>query len=352
MDAIRGWIGAPRPGRAVVPYVLPAFTDSRTFRDAFPECVAYGFFPHRHMTLYETAPLLHAKDERIDVRDLGFAATLLPRHRRRSGSWLSAGESCASAAWRCATACSSTGRRTGPRRSAPRDGSIGVASGPQAARCAGASRRPRRARRGPARRGDGGHPARQARAAGGAAAVPGRRAWSAAMAAAAAPARALRRRAGGAGGEAAVGGALARCRRWSRCAAATLAAYHGVEHKAIAAYEHGDEDARDAAKEHDRCGSHLMAPMLAANLAGRGAAARVVERPARWPAARCRWRRSASPSRSSPGASATRDAARRAPCAGRATSSSACWARASPPRTQLEVGRAALDEILRAEGCS
>ena len=47
-----------------------------------------------------------------------------------------------------------------------------------------------------------------------------------------------------------------------------LAAYHGVEHKAIAAYEADDEDARDALKEHERCGSHLMAPMLAANLAG------------------------------------------------------------------------------------
>src|SRR5215208_3853328 len=47
-----------------------------------------------------------------------------------------------------------------------------------------------------------------------------------------------------------------------------LAAYHGVEHKAIAAYEQGEEDAGDAAKEHDRCGSHLVAPMLAANVAG------------------------------------------------------------------------------------
>ncbi len=47
-----------------------------------------------------------------------------------------------------------------------------------------------------------------------------------------------------------------------------LAAYHGVEHKSIAAYEHGDADAGDAAKEHDRCGSHLVAPMLASNLAG------------------------------------------------------------------------------------
>jgi len=62
------------PEATVVPYMLPAFTDSRTFRDAFPDCVAYGFFPHRHMTVYETAALLHAKDERIDVRDLGFAA--------------------------------------------------------------------------------------------------------------------------------------------------------------------------------------------------------------------------------------------------------------------------------------
>src|SRR4051812_33545094 len=58
-----------------------------------------------------------------------------------------------------------------------------------------------------------------------------------------------------------------------------LAAYHGVEHKAIAAYEADDEDARDALKEHERCGSHLMAPMLAANLAGTLLLKRAVERP-------------------------------------------------------------------------
>jgi acetylornithine deacetylase/succinyl-diaminopimelate desuccinylase-like protein len=73
MAAIRGWMAREVPEASVVPYMLPAFTDSRTFRAAFPECVAYGFFPHRHMTVYETASLLHAKDERIDVRDLGFA---------------------------------------------------------------------------------------------------------------------------------------------------------------------------------------------------------------------------------------------------------------------------------------
>jgi uncharacterized protein YqhQ len=46
-----------------------------------------------------------------------------------------------------------------------------------------------------------------------------------------------------------------------------LAAYHGVEHKAIAAYEQGT-DASEAAKEHDRCGSNLVAPMMLSTLAG------------------------------------------------------------------------------------
>lgn len=73
MDAIRRWIAREDPDAHVVPTILPGFTDSRTFRSTFPECVAYGFFPHRHMSLYDTAPLIHAADERIDVRDLGFA---------------------------------------------------------------------------------------------------------------------------------------------------------------------------------------------------------------------------------------------------------------------------------------
>jgi uncharacterized protein YqhQ len=46
-----------------------------------------------------------------------------------------------------------------------------------------------------------------------------------------------------------------------------LAAYHGVEHKSIAGYER-DADAADADKEHDRCGSHLVAPMLTAAALG------------------------------------------------------------------------------------
>ncbi len=75
MDAIEGWIATNDPGARIVPTMLPGFTDSRTFRNAFPECVAYGFFPHRHMNLHEAMPLIHAADERIDVRDLGYAAS-------------------------------------------------------------------------------------------------------------------------------------------------------------------------------------------------------------------------------------------------------------------------------------
>ncbi len=74
MEAISGWVKDRDPGAETVPVLLPGFSDSRWFRDAFPECVAYGFFPHRHMSLYEAAPLVHSANERIDVRDLGVAA--------------------------------------------------------------------------------------------------------------------------------------------------------------------------------------------------------------------------------------------------------------------------------------
>jgi acetylornithine deacetylase/succinyl-diaminopimelate desuccinylase-like protein len=73
-DAIDAWVAANDPGADTLPVVLPGFTDSRHFRNAFPDCVAYGFFPHKHQTLLETQPLMHAHDERIDVRDLGYAA--------------------------------------------------------------------------------------------------------------------------------------------------------------------------------------------------------------------------------------------------------------------------------------
>jgi acetylornithine deacetylase/succinyl-diaminopimelate desuccinylase-like protein len=76
METISAWVAAHDPGAEVVPVVLPGFTDSRHFRAAFPECIAYGFFPHRHQPLVKTAPLIHSADERIDVRDLALATEL------------------------------------------------------------------------------------------------------------------------------------------------------------------------------------------------------------------------------------------------------------------------------------
>jgi acetylornithine deacetylase/succinyl-diaminopimelate desuccinylase-like protein len=74
MDALGKWVSTHDEGAKTVPTILPGFTDSRHFRAAFPECVAYGFFPQRHQSLLQTQALIHAPDERIDVRDLAWAA--------------------------------------------------------------------------------------------------------------------------------------------------------------------------------------------------------------------------------------------------------------------------------------
>ncbi|MBW8060080.1 MAG: DUF1385 domain-containing protein [Solirubrobacterales bacterium] len=58
-----------------------------------------------------------------------------------------------------------------------------------------------------------------------------------------------------------------------------LAAYHGVEHKAIAAYEQGIEDPSGVPKEHDRCGSNLIAPMMLLSAGGTILLERLVDHP-------------------------------------------------------------------------
>jgi len=52
-----------------------------------------------------------------------------------------------------------------------------------------------------------------------------------------------------------------------------LAGYHGAEHISIGSYEHGE----DRAKEHERCGSHLIGPLLATTALGNTLAARAPE---------------------------------------------------------------------------
>jgi uncharacterized protein YqhQ len=127
-----------------------------------------------------------------------------------------------------------------------------------------------------------------------------------------------------------------------------LAAYHGVEHKAIAAYE-DDADAADAMKEHDRCGSHLVAPMLTVGALGNVAVRRAG---LRGPAAEAivglgsaalavevfAW------SERHPDSAVTRLLRRPGHEIQRAVGTR------EPTAEQLAVGRAALAEILRVEG--
>src|ERR1051325_1462578 len=49
-----------------------------------------------------------------------------------------------------------------------------------------------------------------------------------------------------------------------------LAAYHGAEHISIGSYEHGERRER----EHERCGSHMLGPLLASSAVGGAIASR------------------------------------------------------------------------------
>jgi uncharacterized protein YqhQ len=129
-----------------------------------------------------------------------------------------------------------------------------------------------------------------------------------------------------------------------------LAAYHGVEHKAIAAYEQGVDDPASVPKEHDRCGSNLVAPMMLLSAGGTVLLESLVDSPG--PIARA--------GVGLGGASlavemfAWSDRHHGAPLAeafhtpGREIQRH--LATKEPTPAQLEVGIAALAEILRAEG--
>jgi uncharacterized protein YqhQ len=60
-----------------------------------------------------------------------------------------------------------------------------------------------------------------------------------------------------------------------------LPAYHAVEHKQIGAYEQGRADPAAVPKEHERCGSHLVAPLLVLTVAGQLLVERLFESPGR-----------------------------------------------------------------------
>jgi uncharacterized protein YqhQ len=131
-----------------------------------------------------------------------------------------------------------------------------------------------------------------------------------------------------------------------------LAAYHGVEHKAIAAYEQGIEDPSGVPKEHDRCGSNLITPMMLFSAAGTVVLERLVDRPG--PAARAAvgllgaslavemfaW---SDRHHGDPLAEAFHTPGREI---------QRLIATKEPTPQQLAVGNAALAEILRAEGAA
>jgi acetylornithine deacetylase/succinyl-diaminopimelate desuccinylase-like protein len=75
MDRIRDFVEREEPGAVVAPIILPGFTDSHWFRKTFPDCIAYGFCPHRKIDLFQAAALMHSADERVPVEDLGLAAS-------------------------------------------------------------------------------------------------------------------------------------------------------------------------------------------------------------------------------------------------------------------------------------
>ncbi len=74
MESIRSFVAREDPGAITTATALAGFSDSRWWRAAFPDCVAYGFFPQRTMDLFEAAPLIHGANERIPVEDVGMAA--------------------------------------------------------------------------------------------------------------------------------------------------------------------------------------------------------------------------------------------------------------------------------------
>ncbi len=132
--------------------------------------------------------------------------------------------------------------------------------------------------------------------------------------------------------------------------AGELAQYHGVEHKAIAAYEQGADDASEASKEHDRCGSHLVAPLIASNLAGTVLLRRTLEKPG--PVAGGAVALASTAVAVEVFAWCERNSETRLAQALRRPGFEIqrLVGTREPDERQLEVGRAALAEILRVEG--
>jgi acetylornithine deacetylase/succinyl-diaminopimelate desuccinylase-like protein len=74
VQEIETWLAEADPGAALVPIVMPGFSDSHWFREAFDSALVYGFCPQRKLSLLEAAPLVHGPDERAAIADVDLAA--------------------------------------------------------------------------------------------------------------------------------------------------------------------------------------------------------------------------------------------------------------------------------------
>jgi acetylornithine deacetylase/succinyl-diaminopimelate desuccinylase-like protein len=75
-EAVADFVAREEPGAALVPVLLPGFTDSHYLREAFGT-IAYGFFPMRTMDPELAAVLVHSADERVLVDDLELGTRFL-----------------------------------------------------------------------------------------------------------------------------------------------------------------------------------------------------------------------------------------------------------------------------------
>ena len=352
-DALAEWVDALEPGALMVPEISTGFTDSHYLREAFGT-VAYGFFPLRY-TAPELLDTIHAPDERIDVRDLELAVRAfvhcidrigsVTHDRRNPPRARDAKLRLGGIALRNGLALFGPTSWAAAVRTA--DGGIHVASG---RRPRSQSRRPRAAR---ARRRPHVRDVRRAAAdppppARGPALVRARqrRRLGDHVHARSPPSHAAAAASAVSSRSTVIGIVPSLVTLRNR----DLVRYHGAEHKTVAGYEQGVE-AATTAKEHERCGSHLVAPLL---LGTAGAAALTARTPAQVAPARrarsARWRLDRHRVR----------AVRLARAAPRTRSAHGRWrgpgfalqralATAEPGDAELEVADRALEALLAAE---
>ena len=128
-----------------------------------------------------------------------------------------------------------------------------------------------------------------------------------------------------------------------------LAAYHGAEHKSIGGYETGT-DPHEFPKEHGRCGSNLIGPMLAFSITTQVAVEKLVDEPTALHRALGALAGTGAAVELFAYAERHPDSAAARLVHGPGHEIQRLVSTREPTAAQMEVGLAALDEVLRAEG--